>query len=294
MSIFTLGSGEAQAPRQGGADRAYHGAEEEVVQLDELRLIVFSDQHRGTPTEPTTSSAVSVHKPPWPTIRSRATGCSRWVTWRSFGRPAGGRPRPVHATLELGPSSTGPVGSSGSGATTTTCGGSRGRWRHLGRRLEGLLVREGLRLRILRGFEPLGELLSVHGHQGTLDADRFGWVSRLFVRYVAAAPASIGGWRPPPPSVDWKLRGEHDSAMCEWARGDREPSVVLVAGHTHRPVFAGSAPTPDARSRWPTSRRSSRGPARAVVRPRRPAALGLASSGPGRRSFGRPAGAHPA
>jgi hypothetical protein len=116
--------------------------------------------------------------------------------------------------------------------------------RHLGKRFEGLAVRETLRLRVMRGAESLGELFFVHGHQGTLDADRFKWVSRLFVRHVWRPLQRKLGMASTGPSVDWKLRGAHDSAMYEWAR-DRGQGVVLVAGHTHRPVFGGSAPSPD-------------------------------------------------
>jgi len=46
------------------------------------------------------------------------------------------------------------------------------------------------------------------------------------------------------PAVDWKLRGAHDKAMFEWASAHPE-SPVLIAGHTHRPVFGASRPEPE-------------------------------------------------
>jgi hypothetical protein len=93
-----------------------------------------------------------------------------------------------------------------------------------------------------RDGSPLGELLLVHGHQGTADSDRHARRSALFVRL---------GWRPlqrllnrpwNTPSVDWELRGEHASDMAAWAQ---ERGQVLIAGHTHLPVFFNQRKTPD-------------------------------------------------
>jgi hypothetical protein len=117
-------------------------------------------------------------------------------------------------------------------------------WRHEGdveERLHplypGLVVHEAMRIRIVDGDTPLGLFFLVHGHQGTMDSDRFSGVSRLAVRY---------GWRPfqrrfkipsTTPSQDFALRARHDEAMFEWAR-NRPERLVLIAGHTHRPVFS--------------------------------------------------------
>lgn len=85
------------------------------------------------------------------------------------------------------------------------------------------------------------ELFLVHGHQGTADSDRHAKRSRLAVRY---------GWRRlqrfldrpwNTPSVDWGLRGEHAAYMERWASGNRR---VLIAGHTHMPVFFQSEKQP--------------------------------------------------
>ena len=65
---------------------------------------------------------------------------------------------------------------------------------------------EAQKVRVRRGDATLGLLYLAHGHQGTADSDRFGWFSRLVVRYV---------WRPlqrrldmpsTTPSRDWELR----------------------------------------------------------------------------------------
>jgi UDP-2,3-diacylglucosamine pyrophosphatase LpxH len=122
-------------------------------------------------------------------------------------------------------------------------------WRHEGEvekhllsQFPGLVIREALRLRVVQGGNPLGLIFLVHGHQGTLDSDRFTHISRLFVRY---------GWRPlqrrfkipsTTPARDFVLRAEHDEAMFEWARAKK---LVLIAGHTHRPVFSSPESTPE-------------------------------------------------
>jgi hypothetical protein len=93
-----------------------------------------------------------------------------------------------------------------------------------------------------RDGRRLGELLLVHGHQGTADSDRYARRSKFFVKR---------GWRPlqrllnrpwNTPSVDWELRGEHATAMAEWAQ---ERHQVVIAGHTHLPVFFNQRKTPD-------------------------------------------------
>lgn len=112
--------------------------------------------------------------------------------------------------------------------------------RHLRPIFPGLRVREALKLRVVRGGEQLGTIFLAHGHQGTLDSDRYSFFSRIAVHTI---------WRPlqrrlqipsTTPAKDFALRQRHDTAMFEWARsrGDR----VLIAGHTHRPVFGTSRP----------------------------------------------------
>lgn len=98
-----------------------------------------------------------------------------------------------------------------------------------------LIVREGLLLNVRNGAERLGKLFLIHGHQGTLDSDRFAGFSRFLVRYI---------WRPfqrltripsNTPAVDWRLRHGHNIALYSWS-AQRE-KLILIAGHTHRPVF---------------------------------------------------------
>jgi predicted phosphodiesterase len=98
-----------------------------------------------------------------------------------------------------------------------------------------LKVRETLILQIWEGEEELGRLFLVHGHQGTFNSERIAPLSKFAARYF---------WRPiqrffkiqvNTPSTDFELRYVHESAMYAWS--EQQDKVVLIAGHTHRPVF---------------------------------------------------------
>jgi UDP-2,3-diacylglucosamine pyrophosphatase LpxH len=109
--------------------------------------------------------------------------------------------------------------------------------KHLSELLPDVPIREALRVHLANDGADLGLLFLVHGHQGTLDSERFKVVSRVAVRF---------GWRPiqrhfkmasTTPARDFKLRATHDAAMFDWAK-NRDETLVLIAGHTHRPVFS--------------------------------------------------------
>jgi hypothetical protein len=106
-----------------------------------------------------------------------------------------------------------------------------------------LRVREALRLRVVSGGAPLGLLFLVHGHQGTKESDRFATVSRWVVRHAWRPLQRRLGMPSTTPSRDFELREDHDAAMYAWARSHKA-KPVLIAGHTHRPVFGTSKPPP--------------------------------------------------
>jgi UDP-2,3-diacylglucosamine pyrophosphatase LpxH len=108
---------------------------------------------------------------------------------------------------------------------------------HLAPWLAGQPVIEALRILVHDQGEPLGELFLVHGHQGTLDSDRFGRLSALVVRYVWRPLQRLLNIKTSTPSNDFKLRQLHETAMYTYAAG--RPGLVLVAGHTHHPVWEG-------------------------------------------------------
>jgi hypothetical protein len=105
----------------------------------------------------------------------------------------------------------------------------------------GLRVREALRIRVLSGGEPIGLLFFAHGHQGTLESERFAWIAKLVVRYVWRPLQRRLGYSATTPAQDFDLRQRHDEAMFVWAR-THPAAPVLIAGHTHRPVFGTSRP----------------------------------------------------
>jgi UDP-2,3-diacylglucosamine pyrophosphatase LpxH len=104
-------------------------------------------------------------------------------------------------------------------------------------------VREALRLTVNRPGKAPGTLFFVHGHQGTADSDRWGWASRLFVRHVWRPLQRKTGYTATTPARDFALRAKHDRAMYEWAR-IQAGGLVMIAGHTHRPVFSKCVPDP--------------------------------------------------
>jgi hypothetical protein len=98
-----------------------------------------------------------------------------------------------------------------------------------------LQARECLLLRVADGDEELGTILLVHGHQGTGASDRWSRLARIPVRYVWRNIQRVTGRGWSTPATDWVLREKHNVALYSWAK--RQPSLVLIAGHTHRPVF---------------------------------------------------------
>jgi UDP-2,3-diacylglucosamine pyrophosphatase LpxH len=115
-------------------------------------------------------------------------------------------------------------------------------WRHpsqvrkyLGEFFGELVVYESLRLDVYDAEIKLGEILLVHGHQGSLAGDRFSWFTRFVIRYAWRPIQRLLRIMPNTPATDWRLRHKHDIAMYNWA-ADKE-KLVLIAGHTHNPIF---------------------------------------------------------
>ncbi len=96
-------------------------------------------------------------------------------------------------------------------------------------------VKESQKLSFHNGKDKLGEMLLVHGHQGSLASERWATLSRFFVRY---------GWRYiqkwfniplSTPSSNIRLKSDHDMDMFSWA--SPKSKQILICGHTHQPVF---------------------------------------------------------
>ena len=105
--------------------------------------------------------------------------------------------------------------------------------KYMGRIFPKIMVHEAIVLELTKG--PLcREILLIHGHQGTLDSDRWAWASRLFVRFIWRNIQRLFKVSLSTPSNNTRLKSEHDKAMYQWA--DRHDKV-LISGHTHHPVF---------------------------------------------------------
>ena len=111
--------------------------------------------------------------------------------------------------------------------------------KHLWPIFPGLTVHEAAKLEVTAAGERLGLIFLAHGHQGTADSERYSWFSRLVVRYIWRPIQRRVNFASTTPSTDYELRQRHDGAMFAWARTHPE-KPVLIAGHTHRPVFGTS------------------------------------------------------
>lgn len=109
--------------------------------------------------------------------------------------------------------------------------------RHLVPILGEITVHSALLYDLYDGEDRLGRMFMVHGHQGTAGSDRFGWLSRLVVRYAWRPFQRVTGRTLNTPATNWDLRYPHNKAMHAWATS--QPGMILIAGHTHRPVHMG-------------------------------------------------------
>ncbi|MGH7548075.1 MAG: metallophosphoesterase [Gemmatimonadales bacterium] len=107
--------------------------------------------------------------------------------------------------------------------------------RHLRAFLPGVHVHEGLRLSVRANGAACGTLLLVHGHQGTTYSDRHRGVGRFLVRHSWRHAQRLFRISTNTPARDFRLRARHETAMYWWAAS--QTRLVVIAGHTHRPVF---------------------------------------------------------
>jgi len=98
-----------------------------------------------------------------------------------------------------------------------------------------LHVHESLHLTVTEGTEKLGTLFLLHGHQGDTWSDNLSWISRLFVRYIWRNFQRLTRISLNTPATSWELRKRCNQAMYAWS--EQQQKLVLIAGHTHAPVF---------------------------------------------------------
>jgi len=78
------------------------------------------------------------------------------------------------------------------------------------------------------------KIILVHGHQGDIMNDRFWRINRWLVRYLWKPLEIFGVNDPTGAAKNYKNRNRIEKRLYNWAHENRE---ILIAGHTHRPVF---------------------------------------------------------
>jgi predicted phosphodiesterase len=96
---------------------------------------------------------------------------------------------------------------------------------------KAIKVHEGL---ILKYSGTDDKIFLVHGHQGDLKSDRFWWIGMFFVRNFWKHLQLIGVKDPTSPAKNFKKREKVEKELIKWVK---DKNQMLIAGHTHRPVF---------------------------------------------------------
>lgn len=95
----------------------------------------------------------------------------------------------------------------------------------------GMKVHEAIRLQdACSGME----LFLVHGHQGDLWNDTLWKLTRFLVRYLWRPLELAGGNDPTSAAKNYQKKEKIEMRLAAWAQ---KHETLLVAGHTHRPVF---------------------------------------------------------
>ncbi len=230
-----------------GLSDAWERADERSVELSQLRAVVFSDHHRGRGDgaddfrrcEEAYRAALGWYAEEEPNFELWLLGDVEEL-WENRPQSVLNRYRAVLGLeREFG------------GRLWRFYGNHDMAWkraenvrRFLGDRLPaGTKVREALRVVITDAGKPVGTLFLVHGHQGTIDSGHFlvAPISRFVVRFLWATLQRARGFANTSPATDSVLRSKHDRAMAAWADAHEE-RLVMIAGHTHHPVFPGTMP----------------------------------------------------
>lgn len=236
-----------------GLDRAFREAVHRDAQLHELRVVIFSDLHRGARDgaddfqrcEAAYSAALGWYLEQGHELWLLGDVEELWENDLDEVLPA------YRALLRMERAFQEGAGLQRFYGNHDLDWSDPRRLKRLQESLPGVRVQEAMRLRVLEGTEVLGLIFLAHGHQGTDVSDRGAGFSRLVLRYVWRYIQRAQGLLSTTPADDHRLRHRHDTAMFRWARsrvleappGERP---VLVAGHTHHPVFPGEGvPRPD-------------------------------------------------
>jgi len=95
----------------------------------------------------------------------------------------------------------------------------------------GITIEEGI---LLEHRDLSREILLVHGHQGSLLNDTLWPVARFLVRYVWKPLETVGFISPTGAGRSHREKETIEIGMDNFAKKEK---ILLIAGHTHRPVF---------------------------------------------------------
>lgn len=97
---------------------------------------------------------------------------------------------------------------------------------------ENIQINEGL---ILKYKDTENKIFIVHGHQGDLLNDYFWKLARFLVRYIwKPLELRFGFNDPTSPAKNFKKKKDTERNILKWVEANNQ---MLIAGHTHRPVF---------------------------------------------------------
>jgi UDP-2,3-diacylglucosamine pyrophosphatase LpxH len=101
----------------------------------------------------------------------------------------------------------------------------------------GIRVLDGLRIRVA-GEKPVTVFLA-HGHQGTFLSDTLDWFSLFWFRTLGSRVIHPFKRKYQTPAQSFALREEHETMMfeCAEAMNQGPDKIILIAGHTHHPIF---------------------------------------------------------
>ena len=226
-----------QAKINRGLNNAYRSASIVAVELGEAKIIIFSDQHKGTgdhaddflPSHPAYKAALLHYQAAGYTLAVLGDAEELWENTPSA--VMGGYPSIFEIENKFHEDRQywrfwGNHDDEWSNPAQVT--------RYLGKHFKDLIVKESLRLTIFDQGVDRGEIFMVHGHQGSWTSDDSGWV-RWLVRYFWRPFQRIFRINTNTPATDRHLRHRHDIAMYNWAAASK--GLVLIAGHTHHPIF---------------------------------------------------------
>ena len=86
-------------------------------------------------------------------------------------------------------------------------------------------------------------ILLVHGHQGSLDADKYSWISKFLVRKIYKKIEFIiksSKLYKNPSATKSQVIKDYERIMYAWAK---ENKLILICGHSHRAIFASTSYT---------------------------------------------------